>query len=124
MIPRGVEGGPLGQELVDLVEGFADRTRQREGKWRRRHRPPGPHQDRVVQQPTEPQERGAHGRLADVHPVRGSRDAAFGHQCIECDQQVDVDVREVHEAIVDRPGRAGRPSIRVASEKGDPRAVL
>lgn len=59
---------------------------------------PGSNEKRVARRLTQPLERPAHGRGAQAQPLRGARDAAFGEQHVQGDEEVEIGLR--HEWIV------------------------
>ena len=74
--------------------------------------PPG--EDRVVEVIAQPRERRAQRRLAQVQPLGGARHAALGQQCVQRDQQIEVETGQKrvigHGDVILRP-TSGVPPI-------------
>ena len=91
----GVEHPVLRHQSGDLGQGDPHRIDQREcpGRWAHALRASG--QELVAEQRAQAAEVVAHGRLAKADPGGGTRDTALGEQCVESDEQVQVDAAQI-----------------------------
>ena len=66
----------------------------------------------VVEQVAQPGERAAHGGLAEADAQSRCGDAAFGHQRLEGNQQVQVDPLQIYRGDIRyRPGLLERSGV-------------
>jgi hypothetical protein len=49
-------------------------------------------QQRIVEMPAQSRQRVAHGRLTDMHALRGPRHTAFVHQRLKTAQQMNIEI--------------------------------
>ena len=64
-----------------------------------RHPARRPHQEFVLEHRTQPVERVAHRRLTEADAVGRLGDMTLGQQCVQRDEQIEVDGSEVHAFI-------------------------
>ena len=77
------------QDLAHRVDQFLAQRSEHQSS-------PDSHQEFVVEQAPEAGQRAAHRRLAEIHAVAGVRHISLGEQRIQCDQQIEIKLMQVH----------------------------
>ena len=98
--PARVEAGVARHHALDLAQHLAQRLRQFGGAWRRLHAARRPHQQFVLEHRAQPVERVAHRRLTEADAVRRLGDVTLGQQCVQRDEQIEVDGSKVHSSFI------------------------
>jgi hypothetical protein len=98
---------------VDARQRLADQGLQLQGALRRRHALGRTHQQRVVEQRAQAAQAVAHCRLRQVQLLCRLGDTALAQQCVQVDQQVEIDLVQVHAAYPRRAKGQYREGVRV-----------
>jgi hypothetical protein len=75
------------------------------GSRRRQHARGRADEELILQHPTQPVQRVAHGRLAQAQLLAGLADTALAENGLEYDEEIEIEGAQLHGAALSRAGR-------------------
>jgi hypothetical protein len=81
----------------DVEKGLAEWSGQLLGEWRQHHAPANGHEQFVAQQVAKPGQCTAHRGLTEMEAGAGARHTALAEQSVERNQQIQVELVEIHD---------------------------